>query len=115
MAVDIVGSQGTWRVEREYYIRQVLRPQIASGQPIELVLNDGSKRGNFSLLPSAFVIWELEREDEQIISASFYGGGFGHGVGMSQYGVRELTRRGWRREQLLEHYFPGTSIALVGE
>lgn len=115
MAVDIVGSHGTWRVEREYYIRQVLRPQIASGQPIELVLNDGSGRGNFSLLPSAFVIWELERENQQLISASFYGGGFGHGVGMSQYGVRELTRRGWSRNQILEHYFPGTSIALVGE
>lgn len=115
MAVDIVGSQGTWRVQREYYIRQVIRPRVNSGPPIELVLADGSKRENFSLLPSAFVIWELEREDEQLIAANFFGGGFGHGVGMSQYGVRELARRDWNLKQILEHYFPGTVIASLAE
>lgn len=110
MAVDIVGSQGTWRVQREYYIRQVLRPQAIGGPAIELVLHDGSKRANFSLLPSAFVTWELERDGQQVKAVRFSGGGFGHGVGMSQYGVRELAARGWSRQQILEHYFPGTTL-----
>jgi stage II sporulation protein D len=110
MAVDIVGSRGTWRVQREYYIRQVLRPQALGGPAIELVLHDGSKRVNFNLLPSAFVTWELEREGEQLKAVRFFGGGFGHGVGMSQYGVRELAALGWSRKQILEHYFPGTVV-----
>lgn len=113
MAVDILGSKGKWRVQREYYIRQLLRPQAISGSPIELLLHTGSRRENFGLLPSAFVIWDLKRTEKKIESVSFYGGGFGHGVGMSQYGVRELAKQGWSREQIVEHYFPGTKLGTL--
>mgnify|MGYP000850275867 FL=1 len=107
MAVDIVGTKGKWRVFKEYHIRHLLRPQGNSQLPIELVLCDGSKRDNFSLLPSAFVIWDFA---DQI---TFYGGGFGHGVGMSQYGVRQLAAQGWTREKIIQHYFPGSEIITI--
>ena len=42
MWVDIVGSNGIWRVKREYYIRHVLRPQGSAQRPITLVRHDGS-------------------------------------------------------------------------
>jgi stage II sporulation protein D len=41
------------------------------------------------------------------------GGGYGHGVGMSQYGARGLAAHGSSWEQILAHYFPGTSIGVV--
>src|ERR1700752_2091891 len=41
------------------------------------------------------------------------GAGFGHGVGMSQYGARGLAVHGYSWEQILAHYFPGTSIGVV--
>lgn len=37
------------------------------------------------------------------------GRGRGHGVGMCQDGAHELARRGRKRAQILDHYYPGTS------
>lgn len=36
--------------------------------------------------------------------------GYGHGVGMSQYGANALAMQGMRAEDILEHYFVGTQI-----
>jgi len=36
----------------------------------------------------------------------FEGRGLGHGVGLCQYGARELERRGYGYERILKHYFP---------
>jgi len=38
------------------------------------------------------------------------GRGRGHGVGLCQDGAHELARRGWGRAQILEHYYPATSV-----
>ncbi len=38
------------------------------------------------------------------------GSGAGHGVGMAQYGAYQLARDGLTAEQILQHYYPGTSI-----
>jgi stage II sporulation protein D len=38
------------------------------------------------------------------------GAGFGHGVGMSQYGALGLAQRGWTYQAILAHYYTGTSI-----
>ena len=39
------------------------------------------------------------------------GSGWGHSVGMSQYGAREMARRGFTATQVLQHYYPGTLVA----
>ena len=39
--------------------------------------------------------------------------GFGHGVGMSQYGAMVLAREGWDYRQILAHYYAGTEMRLV--
>ncbi len=49
----------------------------------------------------AKVIWHVD------------GAGYGHGVGMSQFGARGLAAHGARWEQILAHYYPGTSIGSV--
>ena len=41
------------------------------------------------------------------------GRGWGHGVGMSQYGARGYARAGWRYERILQHYYRGTKLQLV--
>ena len=38
------------------------------------------------------------------------GAGFGHGVGMSQYGAYGYAKHGFRYDQILTHYFTGTTI-----
>ncbi len=39
------------------------------------------------------------------------GSGFGHGVGMSQWGARSLAEQGWDYERILKHYYQSTAIA----
>jgi SpoIID/LytB domain protein len=40
----------------------------------------------------------------------FRGEGFGHGLGLCQEGAHVMAQRGASYRQILEHYFPGTSI-----
>src|SRR5918912_1156183 len=38
------------------------------------------------------------------------GHGWGHGVGMSQYGALGFAQHGWPYKQIVGHFFPGTTI-----
>jgi stage II sporulation protein D len=40
----------------------------------------------------------------------FKGKGYGHGVGLSQYGALELSRQGMLYNQILAHYFEGATV-----
>lgn len=46
-------------------------------------------------------------------SVTFSGRGWGHGVGMSQWGAKSLAEAGWDHSKILQHYFPGTSLEKV--
>ena len=45
----------------------------------------------------------------------FVGGGFGHGVGMSQTGAYNLGEKGYSPKQILEFYYPGTELKILSE
>jgi stage II sporulation protein D len=38
------------------------------------------------------------------------GRGWGHGVGMCQTGAQGMARQGWRAEEILQHYYPGSHV-----
>src|SRR6476659_1165851 len=46
-------------------------------------------------------------------SVTFYGRGYGHGVGMSQYGARGRALDGQTATEILAHYFTGTTVGAV--
>ena len=41
------------------------------------------------------------------------GKGYGHGVGMSQYGAVEMAKKGSNYKEIIEFYFPGTNIEKI--
>ena len=43
----------------------------------------------------------------------FIGGGFGHGVGMSQTGSYHLGEQGWPYQKILQFYYPNTKLQLL--
>jgi stage II sporulation protein D len=43
------------------------------------------------------------------------GAGFGHGVGMSQYGAYGYAKHGFRYDQILTHYYTGTTIGTTAD
>lgn len=48
-------------------------------------------------------------EDSRLFTITTYG--YGHGVGMSQTGSMLYARQGWTYVQILNHYYPGTTVA----
>jgi stage II sporulation protein D len=40
----------------------------------------------------------------------FFGSGFGHGLGMSQWGAYGLARLGWQAPRILAHFYSGTRV-----
>ncbi len=42
------------------------------------------------------------------------GSGWGHSVGMSQYGARVMAQQGRSSAQILQHYYPGTTVGSDG-
>ena len=41
----------------------------------------------------------------------FEGRGWGHGVGLSQFGAKGMAERGYPYAQILAHYYPGSTLA----
>ena len=68
---------------------------------------------NGKALPSAnFVIKQEFDENENLSSVKIYGGGYGHGVGMSQYGAGYMaTHLHKSYDEILKHYYQGISLS----
>lgn len=45
---------------------------------------------------------------------TFSGYGWGHGIGMSQYGAKGMADAGFGYVEILTHYFPGTTVGKIG-
>ncbi len=64
-------------------------------------------------LPSANVVFENNYDEEgNLLSVHAYGGGFGHGVGMSQYGAGFMgSEMHIPYEKILQHYYTGITLS----
>lgn len=107
--IELRGSENTVRVQGEYNIRCVLAPGAGS-----LVRKDGSEITGLSMLPSAYLLFEPKNAGDGTLTAlTIRGGGYGHGVGMSQYGSKALAELGLQCQQILAHYYPGTELRFL--
>ncbi len=82
----------------------------ADNQPPVVLRLDGIRRHLRQLPSTLFVVQSVGGGVWK-----FSGGGFGHGAGLSQAGAVDLARRGWTTEQILSHYYPGTTYGPLPE
>lgn len=93
-------ENGVVDVKTEYNIRRVLA--VGAGK---ITLADGSAR-EMTVLPSAFcAIIPLEDGTYKI-----YGGGYGHGLGMSQNGANGLAAEGKGYQEILEYFYQDIAL-----
>lgn len=71
------------------------------------VLKGSDVRTALGLRSTHFTI-KLDKNADKV---TVTGSGFGHGVGMSQWGARTLAEQGWSFDQILQHYYQSTAIA----
>lgn len=57
-------------------------------------------------------MFDARRDNSRYI---FSGSGYGHGVGMSQYGALEMSRQGFTYREILAYYFNGTQVQRYGD
>ena len=95
LEVRITGDKDTVTVETENKIRKAL-----GGTGAEVVRQDGSVEPGTAMLPSAF--FTIEKEGDAFAVS---GGGFGHGIGMSQNGANEMAKKGKNCEEILSLFF----------
>ena len=107
--IRVTGSKHTVEIYSEYNIRILLGPVWDT-----ITRQDHSTIDGMSLLPSAFFIIEKEKTEDGDAFV-IQGGGYGHGVGMSQNGVKSMTSAGKTFEEILEHYYPGVTLSLAQE
>ncbi len=62
-------------------------------------------------LRSAKVVWSYGEDGV----FTFETAGYGHGVGLSQYGAEAMAKAGEKCESILLHYYPGTLLADLAE
>ncbi len=74
-----------------------------------LILRLDNIRRYLPQLPSTLFV--IEKVGQGIWN--FSGGGFGHGVGLSQAGAMDLARRDWPIEKIFLHYYPGATYGFL--
>ncbi len=90
MEMEIVSTKGTWKVSKELIVRRVFQK-------------------NGAALPSANVVFDYDGE-----TITAYGGGFGHGVGMSQFGAGFMGKSLNKKfDEILKRYYTGITISTV--
>ncbi len=92
-------------VKKELNVRAVL----TDGET-QVVLQDGKTYACRNLLPSSFYYVMVNPGEGKAVSLKLKGGGFGHGVGMSQNGAKNLADRGRNYEEILTFYYTGCQV-----
>lgn len=116
-----VTQRGAGGVAQKLLVKGSEGEKIISGQDkIRSVLWDGSltiyrKDGNeatgWRSLPSGFLAIEDAGTDSQGTHLfKIYGGGYGHGVGMSQNGAQGMAREGAGYEEILQYFYQGVTV-----
>lgn len=94
-------------IENEIKINDIIRNE--SGRVDKIIINNKdytgvSFRKLFNLRSTDFDIY-LDKENIKIITR-----GYGHGVGMSQYGANEMAKMGYSFKDILKHYYHDVEI-----
>jgi stage II sporulation protein D len=76
------------------------RTFILRGLPIRWSLN----------VPDNLFVYEKTQDADGIDRYTFYGKGWGHGVGFCQVGAYGMATAGWTAQQILTHYYTGIEI-----
>ena len=106
----IVTDKGTYKVLTEYNIRYIL----CDGQA-KVCRQDGTYVNANTLLPSGFFVMDSVKDGKNVTGYVLTGGGYGHGVGMSQNGARRMAESGMGAEDIARFFYQGCTILNVYE
>lgn len=102
----VEGSDGVMTISGEGQVRAKM-----ANKYMVLTRKDGTVMKNFESLPSAYIAIDNQGvDDKNITTFHIYGGGFGHGVGMSQNGAQAMAKEGKGYEDILKFFYNGAEV-----
>lgn len=104
----ITGNKATVKVVYATYIRSMLAPLYD-----KITKNNGKTLSKMSILPSSFFYVSQGKDSAGNVCFTIYGGGYGHGVGMSQNGANQMAKDGYDYKEIIRHYFQNISLMHV--
>lgn len=107
--LNIETEKATYKILSEYNIRYILCDRKSAVRK-----QDGSETVPKTLLPSGFfvldAVGETGKDGENVVGYTLTGGGYGHGVGMSQNGAKAMGAQGADYGQILSMFYPGCEV-----
>ena len=94
-------KEDSFELKNEYEIRQFFSPEGCT-----ITEKDGTETEGGKLLPSAYFELEMKKGE----SVKITGGGYGHGVGMSQNGAAHLAEQGYGWQDILKYFYENIQL-----
>ncbi len=98
------------KIISEHNVRYVL-----NGGEEKVILQDGKEMSMPSLLPSGFFVIDTVEKKGEVTGYRLTGGGFGHGVGMSQNGAKNMAQKGYTAENILLFFYSNCNLVNIYE
>lgn len=99
--LTVTTEAGSFVLDEEYSIREFLSP---TGKIV--TEKDGKETEGGGLLPSAYFTLKADPR----VSFSITGGGYGHGVGMSQNAANQMAAEGYGYWEILKYFFKDVEL-----
>ena len=103
-----IGTLYDVNIRKKGYSRRAVELEIIGSNGTQ-ILKGGKIRSALKLNEQLFVI-DKRYSGNQVTSYTFTGRGWGHGVGMCQYGAFGLAKMGVRYDAIIKHYYTGVEL-----
>jgi stage II sporulation protein D len=103
-----IGTLYDVNIKRQGYSRRAVELEIVGSNGVK-TLKGGKIRSALRLKEQLFVI-NKRYNGSQVAGYTFTGRGWGHGVGMCQYGAYGMAKMGVKYDDIVKHYYTGVDV-----
>lgn len=103
-----IGTLYDVNIKRKGYSRRAVELEIIGSNGVK-TLKGGQIRSALRLREQLFII-DKRYSGSTVTGYTFTGRGWGHGVGMCQYGAYGLAKMGVKADEIIKHYYTGVDV-----
>lgn len=103
-----IGTLYDLNVKQVGYSRRAVELEIIGSNGVKTL--KGGKIRSALRLPEQLFVMNKRYAGDRVASYTFTGRGWGHGVGMCQYGAFGLAKMGVKYDEIIRHYYTGVEL-----
>lgn len=103
-----IGTLYEVNIKRRGYSRRPVEIEIIGSNGVKTL--KGGKIRSALRLPEQLFVMNKRYDGSRVANYTFTGRGWGHGVGMCQYGAFGLAKQGVKYDEIIKHYYTGVEL-----